>query len=111
MHYVTSSKLFTDARCINGEVAVAAIIDLRVDDFNGEIAVHGVAGILFATLAARSLENGEVAVRVLCFEACRQADSDLPCEVRAQIGARERRNRRGPPPEGREWPLNGETAV
>ena len=67
---------------------MAAIIELRVDDFNGEIAVHGVAVIVFATLAARSLENGEVAVRVLCFEACKQAHSDLPCELRAQKGAR-----------------------
>ena len=90
---------------------MAATIDLRVNDFNGEIAVHGVADILFATLNARSLENGEVAVRVSCFEARKQAHSDLPCELRAPKGARERRNRRGPPPEGRQWPLNGEIAV
>ena len=59
------SGMVTVVGCVNGEVAVAAIIELRVDDFNGEIAVHGVAGILFATLAARSLENGEVAVQML----------------------------------------------
>ena len=42
---------------------------------------------------------------------CLTGDFDTPRAVRAQMEASERRNRRGPPAEGRDWPLNGETAV